>query len=137
MYLCATLYITINRVYTEGRGPRDIPPDIYPPKFDNYMYTKHKYIRIQFHFFTFREPLPNKTQQQNQRKAEQTIHVEKYIEYNSPPGKKMFIKPLSMSIMQYYSLSFVHINTQCTMENIIYQVTALLRAVVIIIIVGG
>ena len=28
-----------------------------PPEFDNYMYTKHQSL------FTFREPLPNKTQQ--------------------------------------------------------------------------
>ena len=42
--------------------------------------------------FTFREPLPNKTQQ-NQRKAKQAIHVEKYIESNFPPGKIACIKP--------------------------------------------
>ena len=43
--------------------------------------------------FTFREPLPNKTQQQNQKKGKQTIHVDKYIESNSPPGKISCIKP--------------------------------------------
>ena len=44
--------------------------------------------------FTFREPLPNKTQQQNQRKAKQTIHVEKYIEFNFPPWQKILYKTL-------------------------------------------
>ena len=51
--------------------------------------------------FTFREPLPNKTQQQNQRKATQTIHVEKYIESNFPPGKKSYIKPCMVYICIY------------------------------------
>ena len=37
--------------------------------------------------FTFREPLSNKTQQQNQRKV---IHVEKYIESNSPQQKILY-----------------------------------------------
>ena len=50
--------------------------------------------------FIFREPLPNKTQQQNQKKAKETIHVEKYIESNSPPGKKILYKTPVYSLVQ-------------------------------------
>ena len=49
--------------------------------------------------FTSREPLPNKTEQQNQRKAKQTIHVEKYIESN-PPWQKILYKTLHTQTKQ-------------------------------------
>ena len=56
------------------------------------MLSSIKVSSYQSYIFTFREPLPNKRQQQNQRKAKQTIHVEKYIEFNF---KKILYKALA------------------------------------------
>ena len=51
-----------------------ISPQHFPfLKFDNYMYTKHQLSMNTVSLFTFKEPLPNIAQQQNQKKAKQTI----------------------------------------------------------------
>ena len=56
--------------------PRDITPDIFLSlTLDDHIYTKRNTVSL----LTFREPLPNKTQQRNQRRAKKTIHVEKYM----------------------------------------------------------
>ena len=85
--------------FIQRGGPRDTPLTYFSPplKFDNYMYTKHQFIYTNtVSLFTSREPLwPNKTQQQNQRKAKQIIQVEKYIDSNfSPPWQKILYKSL-------------------------------------------
>ena len=57
------------RVLYRGGTPGYPPWYIPPLKFDNYCTLN---INIYEYSFTSREPLPNKTQQQNQRKAKQT-----------------------------------------------------------------
>ena len=68
--------------------------------------------------FTFRDPLPNKTEQQNQRKAKQTIHVEKYRESFPPGGKKSCLNIYIFLVLFYSFLSPVVLSLHVKVHDI-------------------